>query len=116
MTSKKNLESIREELVARMQELEREFANKESFADDTVQDAGDQAMSSTMESLQSSLQDSQMEEFRRIASAIKMIEDGSYGICSDCGEPIAEKRLKSFPNAIRCLVCQELFEESGSLQ
>lgn len=115
MTNKKNLEAIREELVARMQELERGFTSKESFSDDTVQDAGDQAVSSTMESLQSSLQDSQMEEFRRIGAALKMIEEGTYGICLDCGEPIAEKRLKSFPNATRCLVCQELYEENRNL-
>ena len=45
-----------------------------------------------------------------------MIEDGTYGECVDCHNPISEKRLKSFPNATRCLVCQEAFEEGGSLE
>ncbi len=40
-----------------------------------------------------------------------MIVDGTYGICIDCCQPISEKRLKSYPNATRCLSCQEVVEE-----
>jgi DnaK suppressor protein len=58
-----------------------------------------------------SLQDAEVDEYRRIVSALGKIDEGSYGICIDCGNPISEKRLQSFPDTTRCLACQEKFEE-----
>ncbi len=103
---------VKQELINRRQELQEELMRlyKEKFSDE-VQDLGDQALTSTMELLSSSLQDSRIEEYNRIVKALDMIEDGTYGICIDCHEPISEKRLKSYPNAARCILCQELFEE-----
>ena len=69
--------------------------------------------SSTMESLRSSLQDTRLDEYHRIDRALEKIEDGTYGVCADCELPISDKRLASFPNAQRCLACQEAFEEKG---
>lgn len=108
---------IKKDLLARKVELEEELQRlyTEKFSDDQVQDPGDQALTSTMESLRSSLQDSRIEEFHRIVNAIKMIDEGTYGICADCSNPISEKRLKLYPNATRCLSCQELFEEGKLL-
>jgi len=105
---------VKQELIDRRQELQEELMRlyKENFNDE-VQDLGDQAVASTMELLSSSLQDSRIEEYNRIAKALEMIEDGTYGICIDCHEPISEKRLKSYPNATRCILCQELYEERG---
>jgi DnaK suppressor protein len=100
---------VKQELIDRRQELQEELMRlyKENFNDE-VQDLGDQAVASTMELLSSSLQDSRIEEYNRIAKALEMIEDGTYGICIDCHEPISEKRLKSYPNATRCI-----YEERG---
>jgi len=108
--------AIKKQLMDRKQDLEQELKQllQEKFSDDQVQDVGDQALSSTMESLNTSLQHAKLEEYRRVEMALQMLEDGSYGICVDCGQPISEKRLKSFPNATRCLACQEMFEEHGS--
>jgi DnaK suppressor protein len=107
--------AIKKQLIERKSELEQELKQllQEKFSDDQVQDVGDQALSSTMESLNTSLQHTKLEEYRRVEMALQMIEDGTYGICVDCALPISEKRLKSFPNATRCLACQELFEEHG---
>ena len=44
---------------------------------------------------------------RRIRSAIDRVQDGSYGICLQCEEEIAPKRLKAMPWAELCIVCQE---------
>lgn len=109
-----DLEKIKQDLIQRKRELQEELMRlyKEKFSDE-VQDQGDQALSSTMELLSSSLQDSRVEEYNRITRALDMIEDGTYGICVDCHEPISEKRLKSYPDASRCILCQEMFEERG---
>ncbi len=77
---------------------------------DQVQDTGDQALSSVMETLRNSLQDAEYQEYTRIIKALQAIKNGTYGICADCGEPIAEKRLKHNPHATRCIACQETFE------
>jgi len=111
----RELAHIKQQLLTRKQELEQELSQlyKEKFSDDQVQDAGDQALTSTMESIKSSFQSAKLEEYKRLVRALEMIEDGTYGICVDCGTQISEKRLASFPNATRCLVCQEAFEEGG---
>lgn len=105
-------QAIKEQLLARKHEIERELTelSQEKFSDDQVQDPGDQALTSSMESLKSSLQDTKIDEYKRITKALEMIEEGTYGICVDCGNPISEKRLQSFPNAARCISCQESFE------
>jgi len=99
--------------MVRKQELEEQLTNlsTEQISDGQVQDIGDQALSSIMESLRASLQDTEVDEYRRIVKALEMIEKGTYGICEDCNLAISEKRLKLIPNAVRCLMCQEAFEE-----
>lgn len=112
--SKGALEAIKKKLLARKQELEEQLTNlsTEEISDGQVQDVGDQTLSSIMESLRTSIQDAEVDEYRRIVRAIEMINEGTYGICADCRQGISEKRLKPFPNAVRCLSCQELFEEN----
>lgn len=44
-------------------------------------------------------------ELRRIEAALKRLEDDEYGYCVECGEEIAENRLKSDPAAPRCAAC-----------
>jgi len=50
---------------------------------------------------------------RRIRSAIGRTDDGSYGICLDCEEEIAPKRLKAIPWAELCIGCQEKADDSS---
>lgn len=44
---------------------------------------------------------------KKIHAALKRCEDGSFGDCFDCGEPIPPKRLESDPSALRCVRCAE---------
>lgn len=111
-----DLEKIKKALLIRKQELEEQLADlsSEQISDGQVQDLGDQALSSIMESLRSSLQNAEVDEYKRIVRALEMINEGSYGICADCKQPISEKRLNLIPNAVRCLLCQEVAEEEGA--
>jgi DnaK suppressor protein len=43
----------------------------------------------------------------QIGAALKRIQDGEFGICLDCEEPISPKRLAALPWAAYCLHCQE---------
>lgn len=44
---------------------------------------------------------------RRLRAAIERINDGSYGLCLECEDEIASKRLKAIPWAELCIGCQE---------
>ena len=46
-------------------------------------------------------------ELRSVEKALKKIEDGSYGTCSDCGQPIEPERLNVRPESTRCMVCKK---------
>jgi len=111
-----DLDIIKKALLERKKELEEKLTQlyTEKVTDDQVQDPGDQAVSSSMENLRLSLQDTEREEYNRIIRALAKIEEGTYGMCADCEQPISEKRLRSNPNATRCLSCQEAFEEGGA--
>jgi RNA polymerase-binding protein DksA len=45
--------------------------------------------------------------------ALKRIEDGTYGICAVCGQPIAEKRLLAIPWASLCVQDEERLEQQN---
>ena len=47
------------------------------------------------------------ERLQLMNEAIARIASGNYGICADCDETIAPKRLEAIPWAVRCVVCQE---------
>ncbi len=43
----------------------------------------------------------------KIDEALRKLEEGTYGICEDCGAEISEERLKIIPFAIYCVECME---------
>jgi DnaK suppressor protein len=43
----------------------------------------------------------------KINTALERLEEGEYGYCVECGEPIPEKRLKARPVTIFCIECKE---------
>ena len=49
-------------------------------------------------------------ELAEVEAALARMEDGRYGICSDCSEPIGWPRLNAQPTAERCITCQERLE------
>jgi DnaK suppressor protein len=52
------------------------------------------------------------DEVRHINEAIERIDSGEYGICAECDEKIAKKRLEILPYSILCVECQEELEKS----
>ena len=49
---------------------------------------------------------------RNIEAALTRIDDGDYGLCRDCDEPIHPKRLEFDPTALRCIECESKREDS----
>lgn len=56
-----------------------------------------------------------LHELVEVASALRRLRDGSFGVCQECGEPIAEQRLLALPAAAYCASCQSLHEQRLTL-
>ena len=52
-------------------------------------------------------------EIAAIEHTIDKIEKGTYGICDNCGKPIAEERLEALPQANLCIECKALLAKNG---
>jgi len=77
---------------------------------DKMPDAADRASSETDRSIELRARDRQRKLINKIDSALKRIEDGSYGYCEETGEPIGLKRLDARPIATLSIEAQERHE------
>jgi DnaK suppressor protein len=50
---------------------------------------------------------------RRLRVALARVDRGEYGVCEECGESIAHRRLAALPDVVTCLDCQQ--KREGSL-
>lgn len=107
------IEQMKEALLSRRAELT-ELLKRNTEEDvegiGEVKDSADEAYSSTMHKLQSSIEENEIEELHLIEDALARIDRGEYGVCINCEEPINTKRLEIFPYAARCIACQEMLE------
>lgn len=46
-----------------------------------------------------------------VLQALKRLDDGTYGICVACGNPVPEKRLEAIPWAARDVKCEQALEQ-----
>ena len=50
------------------------------------------------------------EEIAKISAALRRMDAGDYGLCTECGEEIADSRLDAYPYADECIDCAEFDE------
>lgn len=50
------------------------------------------------------------DELVAVRAALARLADGSYGECTDCGQPVGVARLLAQPSAARCIACQSQAE------
>ncbi len=88
--------------------------NKEDFQihPDQVREDGDQAQALLNQQFSMSMHERNLQRVREIDGALEKIENGSYGICEESGEPIETKRLENHPWARLCLQQAELAEQN----
>jgi DnaK suppressor protein len=48
----------------------------------------------------------------KVDLALQRLDDGTYGNCASCGEPIPDARLRAKPSVSLCLACQEIKDAS----
>ncbi|WP_223164165.1 TraR/DksA family transcriptional regulator [Nocardioides mesophilus] len=113
--TKTEVDEVRNELHADRDRLRSELNMAEHDLHDLMRDAGDGAGndqadvgSTTFErDHEMSLANNAREMLAQTERALGRIEDGSYGVCEQCGEPIGKMRLMAFPRATLCLSCKQ---------
>src|SRR4029078_739731 len=75
-----------------------------------VLDAVDVSEPDIEEDIEFALIQMKSETLNKINDALRRLEQGDYGNCFECGEEIAEKRLRALPFAVRCKDCEEARE------
>tara|TARA_B100001996_G_C18257191_1_gene437636 strand:- start:44 stop:460 length:417 start_codon:yes stop_codon:yes gene_type:complete len=75
-------------------------------------DIVDQASSYTEKNVEMRAINRQIKLITKIDSALKKIQDGTYGYCEETGEPIGIKRLIARPVASLCIAAQEKHEKN----
>ena len=81
-----------------------------------VLDAVESAEADIQEDLEFALVQMKSETLNKINDALSRLETGNYGNCFDCGEEIAEKRLRALPFAVRCKDCEQARENAENRQ
>ena len=97
-----------QKLMARKAELTQRLHNIESDLESPRSaDFGEQASERENDEVLDGIGVSSEEELARINRALLKLQDGSYGLCEECGEPIPAARLEIVPDAARCVACSE---------
>src|SRR6056297_1537991 len=81
---------------------------------DVPLDPGDQSLIGLLEDTGMTVADIRRQQLTRMDEALRRLEEGTYGICEECGEEIEEKRLQAVPYAPCCLTCQAKREGPAS--
>ena len=56
---------------------------------------------------------SEQELLYQVDDALKRLDDGSFGLCQQCSQPITMSRLKAVPYASLCISCQRAKEQKS---
>jgi DnaK suppressor protein len=99
-------------LEALATELERGIHHREAIAIEQSPDQLDEIQTASDRDLAISKIDRQSKQLRDVRAALRRIGDDRFGICEQCDEDIAPKRLAAIPWTSLCIVCQEAEERS----
>jgi|AP12_2_1047962.scaffolds.fasta_scaffold03183_2 RNA polymerase-binding transcription factor len=86
-----------------------------SVSIDQIIEGGDNASAEAMASVDLAEAQRDVQELRDVDAACARLTDGSYGVCTDCGEPVAAARLVAYPTARRCTACQTTYEKQRGM-
>jgi len=108
------IEELKTRLTAMLDEIISEHAGGLEFLSDGSQalpDSVDQASMETDIKISLAMRERERQRARDIRFALRQIEDGTYGVCEECGEQIAVARLMAFPATTLCVHCKEALEQ-----
>jgi DnaK suppressor protein len=114
----RRLDELRTVLESRRAELAQEVqgsirgVRSDGTGDRDGLDAAESSEADSQDDLGFALIQLKAETLKNIDIALRRIEQGDYGDCFECGNEIAEARLRALPFAVRCRDCEALREAS----
>jgi DnaK suppressor protein len=108
---KKTLEDSRQAIL---ENARKTMEVESNFDTDDLPDEIDQASSEYAQSMVFRLRDREKFLLKKIEKALARIEEGSFGMCERCEEPISSKRLEARPVTTLCIRCKEEQEKKES--
>ncbi len=111
-----HLKTLRDLLTYRLGELRAEvhaadMSHREGEgAAREVGDRKDEAAQRQVSDVDAAEEQRDVDEMAQVEAALHRLDEGIYGDCIDCGEPIALQRLLVQPAAVRCAACQNARE------
>ncbi|WP_205740593.1 TraR/DksA family transcriptional regulator [Haloactinopolyspora alba] len=94
---------LREEI----EEAEADIADLLRSGDTGGEDQADTGSKTFEREHEMSLAASHREMLTQTERALTRIENGTYGVCESCGNPIGKARLQAFPRATLCMTCKQ---------
>jgi DnaK suppressor protein len=106
------LDARRREMLAEVKGKIRDVREEGSWGNKQTEvlDAGESSEADIQDEIEFALIQMKSETLNKINDALGRLEQGTYGNCFECGEEIAEKRLRALPFAVRCKDCEEARE------
>lgn len=109
--TKEQLDKFRAQLTARRNEIvhraEQTLENEMTLDSDDLPDEMDLASSEYLQAFTFRLRGREKNLLDKIEKALERIDNGTFGTCEECDEPIALKRLEARPEATLCIRCKE---------
>jgi DnaK suppressor protein len=111
---KRMLEDRQREIQAEVQGKMRDVRSEGTWGGklNEVLDAVESSEADIQEEIEFALIQMKSETLNKINDALSRLEQGNYGNCFECGEEIAEKRLRALPFAVRCKDCEQTRENA----
>ncbi len=78
--------------------------------DAPLADAGDASQANEDREISWATRSLIVERANKLAEALGRLRKGVYGVCEECGEPIAPARLRAMPEVTTCIRCQDRVE------
>jgi DnaK suppressor protein len=112
-------EKIRVALSERLAELREEYdttlseiteLQRERLTDSAGDDQADTGTKTFEREQEITLANAMLERVTQVERALERLEEGNYGWCEKCGNPIPVERLAAFPSATLCVTCKQLEE------
>ena len=105
---------LRDEVLGKLaQEMGAKVDEDPRMSTISTLDTGDLSQLDLNEDIDYALLDMQIERLREAEDALDRLEEGTYGICEDCGASINVERLEVLPFTTYCVRCQERREQVG---
>ena len=106
------LEDRRRDILSEVQGRIRGVRADGSEKPHEVMDPGETSEVDIQEDIEFALIQMKAETLNKINEALSRVEEGTYGRCFECGDEIAEQRLRALPFAVRCKDCEEARENA----